>query len=237
MRLSLLVLHVAGGIVGLLSGTVAMLYPKGSQEHRTAGKVFVVSMLIMGACATYLAVLKHQMNNVFGGILTFYLISPAWRAGRKTDQRPGIFDWGALLLALALGTSLWTLGVRIMKGLSEQQSGVPIGMYFFMGTIPLLAAAGDIRMLVRGGISGRPRIVRHLWRMCFGLFIATGSFFLGQQQVFPEAIRKQYILAPLAILPLPLLIYWSVRVKFTRLGKQLILSYGRTFRSDQVSEV
>jgi hypothetical protein len=89
-------------------------------------------------------------------------------------------------------------------------------MYFFMGTIPLLAAAGDIRMLIRGGISGTPRIARHLWRMCFGLFIATGSFFLGQQQVFPAAIRKQYILAPLAILPLVLLIYWLVRVRIVR---------------------
>jgi len=71
-------------------------------------------------------------------------------------------------------------------------------------------------MLARGGISGRPRLIRHLWRMCFGLFIATGSFFLGQQQVFPVAIRKQYILAPLAILPLMLLIYWLVRVRFAK---------------------
>src|SRR5215469_3746424 len=139
MRLPLLVLHITGGIVGLLSGTIAMVYRKGSEGHRTAGKVFVFSMVIMGACATYLAVLKHQMNNVFGGILTFYLISTAWLAGRKSDQRTGIFDWGALLLALSLGASLWTLGIRVARGLSEQQPGVPIGMYFFMGTIPLLA--------------------------------------------------------------------------------------------------
>jgi len=224
MRLPLLILHITGGIVGLLSGVVAMFYSKGSQGHRTAGKVFVISMLIMGACATYLAVLKHQMNNVFGGILTFYLISTAWLAGRKRDQRAGVFDWGALVLALALGLGLWILGIRVVKGLSAQQPGVPIGMYFFMGTIPLLAASGDIRMLVRGGISGTPRLVRHLWRMCFGLFIATGSFFLGQQQVFPPAIRKQYILAPLTILPLPLLIYWLVRVKFTKRGKRLLVS-------------
>jgi hypothetical protein len=234
MRLPLLVLHITSGIVGLLSGTIAMLYRKGSEGHRTAGKVFVVSMLIMGACATYLAILKHQMNNVFGGILTFYLISTAWLAGRRNDQRTGMFDWGALVLALGLGASLWILGIRVVNGLSEQQPGVPIGMYFFMGTIPLLAAAGDIRVLVRGGISGRPRVIRHLWRMCFGLFIATGSFFLGQQQVFPEAIRKQYILAPLAILPLPLLIYWLVRVRFAR--PLLASTYAKEVPAHQSSE-
>ena len=235
MRLPLLVLHITGGIVGLLSGTVAIVYRKGSPGHRTAGKVFVVSMLILAACATYLAVLKHQMGNVIGGPLTFYLIATGWLAGHRGDQKPGVFDRGALVMALVIGISLWTLGILMVRGKVQPQPGVPIGMCFFMGTIPLLAATGDIHMLVRGGISGRPRLVRHLWRMCFGLFIATGSFFLGQQQVFPDAIRKQYVLAPLAILPLPLLIYWLVRVKFTNLGKQLVVTYEEVFRSQHAS--
>jgi len=228
MRLPFLIVHITAGIIGLLSGTVAMSLRKGSQGHRRAGSVFVVSMLIMGVCATYLALLKHQPNNAFGGLLTFYLITTAWLAGRRRNEAPGVLDWGALLMALTLGACLLTLGVRVVKGLSESQPGVPIGMYFFMGTIPLLAAAGDIRMLLRGGISGKPRLVRHLWRMCFGLFIATGSFFLGQQQVFPDAIRKQYLLAPLAILPLVLLIYWVLRVS---LAKRVLSSF--VLRSEQ----
>ncbi len=216
MRMPFLVLHIASGIVGLLAGTLAMSFRKGSQPHRTSGNVFVASMLLMGACATYLAVLKHQPNNIFGGLLTFYLIATAWMAGRHMQQVTGPFDWIALSFAVTVGGCMLTLGTRVAQGLAMPQPGVPIGMYFLMGSIPLIAAAGDIRMLARGGISGRPRLIRHLWRMCFGLFIATGSFFLGQQQVFPIAIRKQYILAPLAILPLMLLIYWLVRVRFTK---------------------
>jgi uncharacterized membrane protein len=213
MRLPLLFLHIAGGMVGLLSGTVAMVYRKGSRGHRAAGNVFVVAMLIMGACGSTLALMKHQTNNVFGGLLTVYMITTAWLAGHRRDGETSIFDWGALVFGLAIGGSLLILGVLVANGQAARQAGVPLGMYFFMGIIPLLAAAGDIRMLMRGGISGTPRIARHLWRMCFGLFIASGSFFLGQQQVFPSAIRKQYILAPLAILPLLLLIYWLVRVR------------------------
>ena len=216
MRLPLLFLHIAGGMVGLLSGTVAMVYRKGSRGHRAAGNVFVIAMLIMGACGSTLALMKHQTNNVFGGLLTVYLITTAWLAGHRRDGETSIFDWGALVFGLAIGASLLTLGMLVANGQAARQAGVPLGMYFFMGTIPLLAAAGDIRMLMRGGISGTPRIARHLWRMCFGLFIASGSFFLGQQQVFPPAIRKQYILAPLAILPLVLLIYWLVRVRIRK---------------------
>lgn len=199
-----------------------MSFRKGSQPHRAAGNVFVVSMLIMGACGSYLALLKHQMQNVFGGLLTFYLISTAWLTGRRREEGTNLFDWVALGMGLAIGGSMLTAGALVASGRAGRQAGVPLGMYFFMGTVPLLAAAGDIRMLSRGGISGTPRLVRHLWRMCFGLFIATGSFFLGQQQVFPAAIRKQYLLVPLAIAPFPLLIFWLVRVRSAKFHRSLV---------------
>src|SRR5215471_9159168 len=219
MRLPLLVLHITGGIIGLLSGGAAMSFRKGSYWHCIAGNVFVISMLTMGACGSYLALLKHQTNNVFGGLLTFYLVTTGWLTGRRNERGTGLFDWGALLMALAIGTILLTLGIRVARSPAEPPDGVPVGMYFFLGSVPLLAAAGDIRMLVRGGISGTQRLARHLWRMCFGLFIASGSFFLGQQRVIPAAIRKQYLLFPLAILPLLLLIFWQVRVRFTNAYK------------------
>lgn len=230
MRLALLSLHIAGGIVGLLSGTVAMAYRKGSRGHRVAGDVFIVAMLLMGACASVLALMKHQPNNFFGGLLTFYLVTTAWLTGRQREKETGMLDWGALVFALVLGGSLLTLSVLVASGLTAKQPGVPLGMYFFLSTIVLVAAAGDIRMLVSGGISGSARLARHLWRMCFGLFIATGSFFLGQQQVFPAAVRKQYLLFPLAVLPLVMLIYWLARVRGgrNRIGTQFVWKEART---------
>jgi hypothetical protein len=55
--------------------------------------------------------------------------------------------------------------------------------------------------------------------MCFGLFIATGSFFLGQQQVFPAFLRGSVLLTVLAVLPFPLMIYWLFRVRFSKAYK------------------
>ena len=221
MRTPLLLLHISGGIVGLLSGTVAMIYRKGSRGHRLSGDVFVVSMLTMAVAAECLAIMKHQMNNAFGGVLTFYLIFTAWLTARRREGETSRYDWGALVFALAVAGGILTYGIEVARGRIITHDGVPIGMYFFLGSIALLAAAGDIRMLVRGGISGKQRIARHLWRMCFGLFIATGSLFLGQQQVFPDFIRESNLLFVPAILPLPLLIYWMLRVRFTRKYNQL----------------
>ena len=71
----LLPVHITAGILGILSGSAAMSFRKGSSRHVLAGRVFVVSMLTMATAAVYLAVHKHQTPNILAGALTFYLIT------------------------------------------------------------------------------------------------------------------------------------------------------------------
>src|SRR5205807_6869998 len=99
----ILVVHICAGSLGLLSGTAAMSFRKGSPRHVLAGKVFVASMLTMAVGAVYLAITRHQPNNIGGGILTFYLIGTAWLTARRRDGETSRFDLVALLIPLALG--------------------------------------------------------------------------------------------------------------------------------------
>ena len=223
----ILICHIGAGTVGLLSGTAAMSFRKGSPRHVLAGKVFVVAMLSMAVAAVYLAVVRHQPNNIGGGIMTFYLIGTAWLTVSRRDGETSHFDWIVLLIPLTLGILTWMNGLRVVRSGASSQDGVPVGMTFFMGSVMLLAAAGDIRMLVRGGVLGAKRIARHLWRMCFGLFIAAGSFFMGPSnrplrllsavglgQHLPSALFSTTLYLILTILPLVMLIFWLVRVRF-----------------------
>jgi hypothetical protein len=129
------------------------------------------------------------------------------------------------------------IGIKVVRSGASSQDGVPVGMTFFMGTICLLAAAGDILMLLRGGVSGAKRIARHLWRMCFGLFIAAGSFFMGPQnrplrllsnvgigQHLPAALFSTTLYLILTVLPLILLIFWVVRVRFSNAFRKIEIS-------------
>jgi hypothetical protein len=224
----ILVLHILAGSLGLLSGTAAMIFRKGSPRHVLAGRVFVASMLTMGVFAVYLAVTRHQPNNIGGGILTVYLIGTAWLTARRRDGETSRFDWVLFLIPLALGILTWMNGIQVVRSGASSQDGVPVGMSFFMGSIMLLAAAGDVRMLVGGGLFGAKRIARHLWRMCFGLFIAAGSFFLGPSnrplrllskvgigQYLSPALFSTALYLILSLLPLVLLIFWLVRVRFS----------------------
>jgi hypothetical protein len=224
----MLVLHVCAGIVGLFSGTLAMFFRKGSPHHVHAGKVFVASMLFMAVGAVYLGIVKNQPSNVGGGIITFYLIGTGWLTARPREGETSQMDWVAMLIPLTVGILTWVNGIEVLRNGATSQNGVPVGMSFFMGSICLFAAVGDVRMLLHGGIFGVRRIARHLWRTCFGLFIAAGSFFLGPsnrplrllsavgvRQHLPSAVFGTTLYLVLTILPLVLLIFWLARVRFT----------------------
>ena len=233
----ILIVHICAGSLGLLSGTAAMSFRKGSPRHVRAGNVFVASMLTMCALAAYLAITRHQPNNIGGGILTVYLIGTAWLTARRRDGETSRLDWVLLLIPVTNGILSWMTGVKVLRSGHSSLDGVPVGMILFMGSVCLLAAAGDARMLVRGGVFGAKRIARHLWRMCFGLFIAAGSFFFGGSnrplrllstvglgKYLSPALFNTTLYLILTILPLILLIFWLVRVRFTNAynGKSMI---------------
>jgi hypothetical protein len=228
----MLLVHICAGTVGLFSGTAALSFRKGTPRHILAGRIFVASMLTMAVGAVYLAIVKHQPNNIGGGIITFYLIGTAWLTARRKEGETSSLDWAALLIPLTLGVLTWMGGIKVVRSGATSQDGVPVGMTFFMGSICLLAAAGDVRMLLRGGVLGARRIARHLWRMCFGLFIASGSFFMGPNnrplrllrtvglgQHLSPALFSTNLYLVLTVAPLVLLIFWLVRVRFTNTYK------------------
>lgn len=60
------------------------------------------------------------------------------------------------------------------------------------------------------------RLSRHLWRMCFALFVATGSFFIGQQDVMPAVVRGSPFLFVLGFAPLGIMLFWLVRIRLAK---------------------
>lgn len=67
--------------------------------------------------------------------------------------------------------------------------------------------------------------------MCFAFFVATGSFFLGQQDALPQAVRGSSMLFVLAFAPFAVMAFWVVRLRFAkataRSKRTGLLSIGR----------
>jgi hypothetical protein len=217
----LLILHICGALIGLLSGTAALIFRKGFPLHRAAGNVFFISMLVMSGSGAYMAAfVKPNMGNVFGGVLTFYLVATGWLTVKHKEGQTGLLEFALLLIAVAQGFGGLLLGWEAARSTSGLKEGYPPALYFIFGSVGLLFAAFDMKMLVRGGVSGAQRIGRHLCRMCVAFLIAALSFFLGKQQHFPEAIRGTVILNAPMILIAVVMIYWLIRVRFTTADKK-----------------
>ena len=218
-----LFVHISSGICGLFSGAAAVALRKGSRRHALTGNIFVVSMMSLAATGVYLALLKGQPGNVLGGSFTFYLVATAWMTARRRDPGTDTFDWLALLTVLSVATVCIAYGFEASASPDGMHYRTTAGQYFFLGSVASIALAGDIRMLVRGGIDGTQRLARHLWRMCFALFVASGSIFLARQHLFPAVMRSTGALYLLTFLPLLLMIFWLIRVRLATAYKRLFV--------------
>lgn len=201
----LLFAHIAGASVAMVAGAGALVFRKGATLHRAAGVIFVVSMVVMltVAAVTSPFLPDPQPGQVYGSIFVIYLVATAWMAVKRPEGQVGRFELWACVLAVLLGVA------GIVGALLGDRPA-----WAFVAIVSL-AVVGDIRVLRRGGVSGPPRIARHLWRMCGALFVATGSFFLGQADEIPAALRGQHLIIP-AVAPLVLAVFWLIRI---RIGK------------------
>ena len=171
-----------------------------------------------------MAFMKFQPGNILGGTFTFYLVATAWMTAKRREDKRSNFDWAALLLVSAVVATEATFAFQAMRSRTGLKYGYPAGPYIFMGSVALLALAGDVRMMVRGGVSGTQRIARHLWRMCFAWFIASASIFLARPHLFPALMRKSGVLYLLTLLPLMLMIFWLVRIRIAGAYKRKPMS-------------
>lgn len=213
----LLLFHVAIAAVGLASGFMAILSPKGSRLHLRAGKIFVASMLVMTCIAFTLAVMHADLISIVPSLLTFYLVATGWCVVTRKSGTTQALDYGLLALAVAAGTAGFILGTHAAHSPSGADNrGFPAAVYFTFGSIAFVAGALDVRMLVYGGVRGVHRLVRHLWRMGLAMLIATTSFFQGQEQVFPKALQGALLLKVPAYLVLAITLYWLLRLLAAR---------------------
>ena len=79
----LMIVHIAAGSLGILSGAAALAVRKGERLHRGFGTVFFAAMLVMAATGAGLAVLQPHAPTVIVGVLTFYFVATAWAAARR----------------------------------------------------------------------------------------------------------------------------------------------------------
>ena len=209
----ILPVHVVAGVLALGFGYVALLAKKGATLHRRSGLLFVVTMAAMSVSGALMDALHTSLIsvNVVAGVLTFYFVTTALLTVRRPAQGFPWLDRAAVLLALTGSALAFVAGVDLLS--RRRPETIPA---FIFGIVGMLAAAGDIRVIRAGGIEGPRRIARHLWRMCFAMWVAAASFFWGPPRRVPEAIRIPALQAAAVLLPIVVMLFWLWRVRVKR---------------------
>jgi hypothetical protein len=210
----LLPIHIAAGALAMVLGALALVAAKGTRLHRGNGRLFVGSMLTMGITAS-------ALGPVTGGLMPAYFVITALTTVRPVSAWTRRVNVSALAVAVVLALGSMGKGLEAFAHPSGTLNGVPFFMLFFIGTIMAIAAAGDVRVMWSGPLRGGPRLARHLWRMCFALFIAAGSFFSVQARV-ARILPEPFTTPAMRVLPIALvfiaMFYWLWRVRHRRNG-------------------
>lgn len=212
MMSTILPIHVLAGGLGLLSGYLALYAAKGAPLHRRVGMFFVCVMLTMSITGLLISAVGGVAPaiNVPLALLTFYLIVTSLITVRPPAVGLRWLNGAGVVLAFAIALTCFGLAFQAIG-----RGGAEAGLAFILmpfGGVAMAAGIGDRRMIRAGGLQGAPRLKRHLWRMCFALFIASIAFFLGQGRV-PEAIRTPALLAAGVLLPIAAMSYWLWRLR------------------------
>lgn len=202
----LLPIHILAGGLAIILGAVALIVKKGGTLHRRSGMLFVYAMIVMGGTATLMELRKTPIGpNVFAGFITAYFVGTALTTVRPASSWTRRINIAALTVVIALAI------LSIARGLIAFNF-----TFFILAAIYTALAAADLRVMRSGALRGGRRLARHLWRMCFALFIAAGSFFSIRERV-ARILPQPFTTGPMRALPILLLFaamfYWLWRVR------------------------
>lgn len=193
----------------------------GNNARRSQNCRGVYALLIMGVGGSVLAIARGKESQVSAGLVIAYFMITALNTVREPTARRRRIDCAMAGVGLGLGLTGVALTVHALRAGVYYVDGTPVAAGLVARSVLLPAGLGDLRVLRTGALRGGPRLYRHLWRMCYAFFIATGSFFLGQADEIPAVIRYWPALYVLAFTPLLALAYWAWRLRPRRRERTL----------------
>ena len=212
----LLIIHVAAGVISLVTGLISILSLKGSKVHKKSGKIYFYSMTIVFVTAIIIASYRFNRFLFLIAFLSYYSVFAGVRKLRlknlHKNQKPKWFDWTAgIINGIA---NLFFIGLGIYYSIENG---------FFSGGA-LLSVGFGIGGLLISYVNLKPFIIKpnksyhwylsHIGNM-FGGYIATSTAFLS------TLISKYEIMNPFlgfalpSIIGVPLLIYWMNKTEKT----------------------
>ena len=170
-----LVMHVAGGTIALISGMVAMFTIKGSPIHRLAGKIYFWGMTAVFVGAVIVAIGHHKDFLLMVGFFSYYMTVRGYRIlflkKLHQGQKASVLDWFIILISAVFILTLLGWGIWGMT----QGNGMAI-VGFSFGAIGTSLLIGDVRKFI-----SPPTDKMHWW---YGHIASMGGSYISATTAF-----------------------------------------------------
>jgi len=220
----LIVLHITSGAIGLLTGFLTILLPKGDQQHKRTGNIYIWAMLSLGVTGAIVAFVRDIPLSMMNGLVICYFVLTSLSTIRNPIHSTTVFDKALMASAWFITAGFVYFVVQVTGTETGQLGGFGPGAYVVFGSVMFFSAIADTRYLVKSGLSRKQQLVRHLWRMLFPLFMASAAFFLGQATLFPQSLQAIEILIIPVVFVILSLLYWTVKVNLRFYERKPIIS-------------
>lgn len=208
------------GSFTVLTGAMALLLSKGTWLHKLSGRLFVLSMILMGPIVGAGVLLTPGSISSLGVFFVFfiiYLVITAWSTIHNSDSHVGLIEVLGPFFAFGIFITGLYMGICASDAGSVDADWSSNEAFFFFSTFAFATMILDVNNLRCRGVQGKHRIVRHVWRMSCALFFATSSLFTGPGSiVFPESIRTSPILSVPQFLVLIISLLWIWRILYSK---------------------
>lgn len=181
-----------------------------STQLTKSARLIGLSMLLLGLTGTVVAIARDIPLSMLNGAVICYFVLSSLSAIRNPEYVISVFDKLLTVFSWVLVLAFAWYAFQVTQTESGQLGGFGMAEYIVFGSVMLFSAISDIRYLLKSGLSTVHKLVRHIWRMFFPLFMATAAFFLGQAKLFPKGFQTIELLAIPVVFVILSMIYWVV---------------------------
>jgi uncharacterized membrane protein len=185
-----LILHIAGGMLGLISGFLNSVNPKGTSKHRFIGKIYVTAMFCATLSGVLLAFLKDNQFLFLIGVFSFYLCFSGWRVLKY--QETNSYSVHVLDYTIALITVVFSV-FMVVSGVNFKPNGAinfnPVLVIFGLGG--LFISIADLWKFYNASRVGSVRftwLYTHVGRMGGSYISAVTAFIVVNVDFLPPLV-------------------------------------------------
>lgn len=207
-----LVVHIIGGGIGLISGSVNILLKKGGKTHRRVGSIFYMAMIISSISSLILSYIHPNPFLCMVGIFTLYMVATGKRyiylKLLGINQQPKLLDWCLSIGMLLAGIVLLVMGINHL--LKSNSFGL---VFIVFGMLGIVFSYTDFQNFKGKAKTKKYWLLGHISRMTGAYIASLTAFLVVNGQYFPIEIPAIILWLMPTILLVPFIIRWSRNVQ------------------------